>query len=382
MDRVEDSREVFSDLLTANARIRAGNNLKAAWKSTPRERLVMPETTSRTVLKVLLLCTVLLAVLGLQASDNENSLLIPVGRGGKTGYIDTDGNVVIGFQFEGATYFREGVALVWRQQKCGYIDQSGKLVIPYQRCYIFEDFHEGFAVVSFKRRGKRRYMDTHGKFLKGAVFEFAEDFSEGLAAVKPRWEGKCCWGYIGKDGHFVIAPKFEDYAGSFSEKVAYARLGGKLGFINKQGEFLIPPQFEEADSFQEGLAPVKLNGKWGFIDHEGKFVIPPQFEYARSFSDGLAVACAEATKCGHVNRQGAWIVQPKYKQSLPFRDGYAEVVDGYVGFVDTTGKEVLPVKYSEGSYIGKGWFSVLTSNEQGTLEGRIVDVQGRVLFRK
>lgn len=373
---------MFSDLLTANAKIRARNNLKAERKSIPRERFVMPETASRTVLKVLLLCTVLLAVLGLQASDNENSLLIPVARGGKTGFIDNGGNVVIGFQFEGASYFREGLALVWRQQKCGYIDQSGKLVIPYQRCYIFEDFHEGFAVVSFKHRGKSRYMDIHGKLLRGAVFAFAEDFSEGLAAVKPRWEGKCCWGYIGKDGHFVIPAKFEDFAGSFSEGVAYARLGGKLGFINKRGEFLIPPQFEEAEWFREGLAPVKLNGKWGFIDHQGKFVIPPQFEYVRSFSDGLAAACAAATKCGHVNRQGVWIVPPKYKQSYPFRDGYAEVVDGYVGFVDTTGREVLPVKYSEGSYIGQGWFRVLTSNEQGTLEWRIVDVQGRVLFRQ
>jgi hypothetical protein len=341
----------------------------------------MARTVSRTLFDVLLFA-VLFSSLSLWAADSENSLLISVRQEGKSGYINTQGKVVIDFQFEGASYFSEGLAMVRRQDKCGYIDRSGKLVIPYQRCYLFEEFDEGLAVVSYSRRGKRRYINTQGKVLSGAAFAFAEDFSEGLAAVKPRWEGKCCWGYIGKGGRFVIPPQFEDFAGSFSEGVADVRLGGKVGFINKQGEFLIPPKFERAEGFREGLAPVRLNGKWGFINHDSKFVIPPQFEYARSFSDGLAAACVEAYKCGHVNRQGEWIVPPKYKQSHPFRDGYAEVVDVYVGFVDTSGKEILPVEYSEGGYIGEGWFRVLTTNEQGMAEWRVMDVHGKVLFRE
>jgi len=42
VDRLEEFREFFADLITANARIGAGNNLKAALKSTPRERFVGP----------------------------------------------------------------------------------------------------------------------------------------------------------------------------------------------------------------------------------------------------------------------------------------------------------------------------------------------------
>jgi hypothetical protein len=338
-------------------------------------------STASLTLFVVFLSAVLSSSVSLVAAESESSLLIPVGHEGKSGYINTDGKVVIDFQFEIATHFSEGLALVMGRDKCGYIDRSGKLVIPYHHCYIFEDFHEGLAVVSFSRHGKRHYMNTQGKLLKGVEFAFAEDFSEGLAAVKPRQEGKCCWGYINKDGHFVIPPQFEHFADSFSEGVAYVQLGGKIGFINKQGKFVISPQFEAAEGFSEGLAPVKLNDKWGFIDHEGKLVIPPQFEYARSFSDGLAAVCADANKCGHVNRQGEWVVPPKYKQTYPFRDGYAEVVDGYVGFVDTSGNEVLPVKYSEGSNLGEGWFHVLTFSEKGMAEWTVMNARGKVLYR-
>jgi len=319
--------------------------------------------------------------LSLLAYANATSLLIPVAQGDKRGYIDAAGKVVIGFRFDSASGFHEGLAEVELDDKCGYIDRSGKLVIPYQRCYLFGDFQEGFAVVSFKKRGKERFMDPRGKLLHGAAFAFTDSFSDGLAAVKPRREGTCCWGYVGRDGRFVIPPKFEDFAGRFSEGVAYVRLGGKIGFINRQGEFVIPPQFEQADDFSEGLAPVQLGGKWGFIDHEGRVVIPPQFSYARSFSEGLAVAYAAKDKAGYIDRQGQWVVEPKYRQATPFREGYGEVVNGWVGFVDRSGKEVLPVQYSEGSHLGQGLFSVLTANHDGVLEGRIMDLSGKIIYR-
>ena len=43
----------------------------------------------------------------------------------------------------------------------------------------------------------------------------------------------------------------------------------KYGFIDKNGSFVIPPQYERARSFYEGRAAVQLNKKWGFIDKNG-----------------------------------------------------------------------------------------------------------------
>ncbi|NLB42198.1 MAG: WG repeat-containing protein, partial [Clostridiales bacterium] len=50
----------------------------------------------------------------------------------------------------------------------------------------------------------------------------------------------------------------------------------KYGFIDKDGSFLIEPQFDGTHGFSEGLAPVLTGndtyGKWGFIDLTGELV--------------------------------------------------------------------------------------------------------------
>jgi hypothetical protein len=326
-----------------------------------------------------------------QSPAVETLVLTPVRQidGDKFGYIDDHGNVMIGFQFDMASDFHEGLAEVHLNGKCGYIDTQGKLAIPYQRCHLFGDFHEGFAVVSFKQSGKEYFMDAKGRLLKCAGLDYAQPFSEGLAAVNGKVEGKWGWGYIDKDGRFVIPPKFEDYLGNFSEGVAYARLGGKVGFIDKQGEFVISPRFDQAADFSEGLAAVRLGSQWGFIDHRGEFVIRPQFAWALWFSEGLAAACTEKgktpyeDKAGYIDRQGHWVVEPKYQKTSSFQGGRGEVEkEGHFGLVDSSGKEVVPAQYLDAFYVGFGLWYGRTVNESHTApESRIIDKQGNVVYR-
>jgi hypothetical protein len=309
--------------------------------------------------------------------QSADHLLIPVrsGHGEKWGYVDEIGRVVIPFQFDLAWEFHEDRALVWKKDKCGFIDSKGTLRIPYQSCYTWEGFHDGFAVINRHRRGKSWYIDRDGRRLKSDKFYMAGTFSEGLADVATGSFEKRLWGYIDKTGQFAIQPGFEDFPGRFSEGVAYARLGGKVGFIDRSGKFTIPPQFEKADDFNEGLAPVALNGKWGFIDHYGKWIIEPRFDSARSFTEGLAVVGIDS-QVGFVDKTGAVIIKPDYKQAVPFQDGYASVVNGTVGAIDRQGNVVLPVYFSEAAYIGRGLWDVFTEGER-----RIIDVHQNVIYK-
>lgn len=94
-----------------------------------------------------------------------------------------------------------------------------------------------------------------------------------------------------KTGQLVIAPQFE-WADNFSEGLAAARMEGEAGYIDKTGHFAISPRFNAALHFVDGLAAVCIKAygeeKWGYIDQTGHFVINPQFDDAEDFVDGLA----------------------------------------------------------------------------------------------
>ena len=158
------------------------------------------------------------------------------------------------------------------------------------------DFSEGLAKV--KLGSKYGFVDKSGKEVFQLKYDVVGDFSEGLASVF--LNGK--WGYIDKSGKEVIPLQY-DIAGDFSEGLSAVELYGKWGFIDKSGKEVVPLKYDHARIFSEGLASVELNGKWGYIDKSGKEVIPLKYDGAYSFSDGLT-AIELNGKWGYIDKQG------------------------------------------------------------------------------
>ncbi|KAA5467163.1 WG repeat-containing protein [Bacteroides cellulosilyticus] len=79
------------------------------------------------------------------------------------------------------------------------------------------------------------------------------------------------FGYIDKSGKFVIEPQFE-FADDFSEGLAIVTINDEYGFIDKSGKFVIEPQFEYASKFSDGISRVENNGKEFKIDTNGNVV--------------------------------------------------------------------------------------------------------------
>ena len=96
---------------------------------------------------------------------------------GKYGVIDTDGNEVIPFEFEGANYLDfEGIS-----QDPGSVLLAEGQPYPYSEGYI-----------SLKKDGQWGYYDMDGQCVTGMVFEEARPVHNGRAFVKQ--DGK--WGII------------------------------------------------------------------------------------------------------------------------------------------------------------------------------------------
>jgi hypothetical protein len=105
------------------------------------------------------------------------------------------------------------------------------------------------------------------KILKDKLRSNAEESnenepSEGLILVT---DTDLNYGFTDIFGKEVIETKFE-YAENFSEGLALVRLNNKFGYIDKRGNVIIDLQFEDAESFKNGFAKVKRDDDIFHID--------------------------------------------------------------------------------------------------------------------
>jgi hypothetical protein len=189
--------------------------------------------------------------------------------------------------------------------------------------------------------GKWGYIDNRGKAVIEPRFDFAGEFSEGLALVQVGRQ----LGYIDKAGRYVVEPRFYN-GGYFSEGLAWVSIGGKVGYIDKTGQFAIKPQFDGGVGFSDGLTPVQTGGKYGYIDKTGRFVIQPQFDDARAFSEGLAAVgygdvATGAVQYGYIDKTGRIVINPQFELTWSFTGGLAQVQSKMgSGYIDKTGRFV------------------------------------------
>ena len=242
--------------------------------------------------------------------------------------------------------------------KYGYIDKTGQIVIEPKFNYA-EDFSEGLAIfrIGDDETGSFGYIDTTGKIVIKPRFKGAVSFSEGVA-IADDGKGK---GVIDKSGKYIFRLKLKTgEAEGFSEGLAATSLGWKdnygdyYGFIDKKGKVIIPGKYHRARNFSEGLAAVEEYGKgqkrWGksgYIDKKDQWAIAPQYFNAGDFKEGLAPVYPEKHKCGYIDKKGSWVVQPFFETCRSFSEGLAAVkINNKFGYIDKKGEVIISPKFT------------------------------------
>jgi len=129
----------------------------------------------------------------------------------------------------------------------------------------------------------------------------------------------------------------------------------KIYFIDTTGRIYINKGFDAANNFREGLAAVNVNGKWGYIDVKGNIIIEPQFELAGNFSEGFACIGKKDIKI-----EGKYVTYDQF------------------GFIDKTGKIVIPIQYfySSSSEFSEGLADVSYMDERGDFYYAFINKNG------
>ena len=107
-----------------------------------------------------------------------------------------------------------------------------------------------------------------------------------VVGAPTRAEADGGWGFVDAKGSFVIPATFE-WAESFSDGLAAVKKG-RWGFIDPSGKVVIAHDFLDADPFSEGLAAVRDERGWHYVDDKGKAAIAGPFAAARPFACGQA----------------------------------------------------------------------------------------------
>ena len=297
-----------------------------------------------------------------------NELLTAVNRRGKWGYIDINGNEVVPFKYDDAEEFSDGFAKVELKGKWGYINASGKEVVPCKYDDV-DYFLDGFARVELK--GKKGYVDVNGKEVVSCKYNDVSYFEEGLVAVD--FNGK--WGYVNESGKEVIPCKY-DRTWNFSEGLASVELNGKYGFIDKSGREVVPCKYEYACDFSEGLALVSQRWKDIFIDKRGNEALALGDDIVMPFCEGLAKVIRSGGKCGYIDKSGREVVPCKYEFACDFYGGLAQVeLNGKKGCIDRKGCEIVPCKYDEVYSFSDGLAEVELGGKWG-----VVDKSGKEII--
>lgn len=293
---------------------------------------------------------------------------------GKYGFIDATGRVRIKPQFDGALPFSEGLAAVSLDKKWGFIDSTGKVVVPL-KYFAVSRFADGVAAITIKEGDSRPcgYIDHAGEFAIKPQTKFAcRDFKEGFALVGVYDEsaGEDFDGYMNKKGELAIGGGYVR-ADPFSEGLALVVSFENSVFINKEGETVIDlkgyggrdtlsDEYVPAGPFSEGLAEVGIKvfsqygySRFGFVNKQGKvvFKLPEKMRAEGPFQNGRALVFEEKN------------------QNVRVRMGDGEVITMGVdvsayGFIDKTGRVVIPTRFSEAKDFYEGLAAVRTGKPQ------------------
>ena len=124
----------------------------------------------------------------------------------KWGFLNRFGRRTIPAKYYDAGDFSEGIAyveeLIGEELWCGFIDNNGNKVHRTKyNIATYSRFKDGY-IVARDESGKYGYINRQGQPLTSFMFDYAEDFSEGLALVSVGDK----WGFVDKKGNTTFNP--------------------------------------------------------------------------------------------------------------------------------------------------------------------------------
>jgi len=225
----------------------------------------------------------------------------------------------------------------------GYRDTSGRFVIPAQFDYA-HDFTDGVAVVSdtvpaAEMKGddtlsrlynslpsgppdyQSRLIDLDGQLLfklkKNITLDMSRNFSNGLCAFLKEDQDSSGWGVMNRKGQVIIAPVYRNEPMPDYDGVSFVQVDGDESTGNKDG-YLIT-----FDKRGNTIAKIPFVTPYGDL-HDSNL----------GFHEGL-MAVQLGDLWGYIDAKGQVVIRPQFDAAMNFYEGFAIIKthEGKVGIL-------------------------------------------------
>lgn len=157
-----------------------------------------------------------------------------------------------------------------------------------------------------------------------------------------------------------------DEVENFHNGLGRVKYCGLYGYIDKSGDEVVTCEYDYLGPFSEGLALVTKNDEHAYINDKNEVVIPYTGEYRwmNDFSDGLAKVEGYNYKQGYIDKTGKLVIPLEYSGTGDFHNGLVLISkDGRYGYIDKTGNIAIPCIYKSAADFKDGMANVMLEND-------------------
>lgn len=295
--------------------------------------------------------------------------LIPMNENDNVGFIDSTGKFSIPPIYEAATPFKEGLAVVIRNDSSFFINKenTNNFGTFYQEAY---NFSAGKAPVN---TGGDWFLINHQGQKVAGPFEEISEQGENIYIIKQNKK----YGAIDVWGNLIIKPQF-DKLGDFKNGCAYYLNNGIYGFVTTNG-FVSPPRYQWISDFDEHkTAVVKLNNAYGLIDSGDKLLLDAKYDLIIKGKETVFIL-VKNNKYGFFSKSGCFITDTEYDYKK--EQGPSYYTNGTVfklikkkqqALMDENGKIIVDFdKFEEVGFLQSGLIRVMKKKKYGYADKKL-----------
>jgi hypothetical protein len=253
--------------------------------------------------------------------------------------------------------------------KFGFVDDTGAWLAAPQ-------FDWAERVFCTQSAPQRDYRDA--AFTTADTFTVAAVFAGSVTVTETDTQPETgLYGLLRSDGTLIAPTAFESVLWA---KSGYAALAGAAGchLLRIADGAEVGGPYEAVEPVAQGYIAAKQNGLWGYLAAATGEPVGEGFvwESAGPYAEGKA-AVSKAGKYGYIDTVGKVVIPLAYTNAAPFADGLAGVrVAKRWGFIDAAGAEVIRPTYAAVGAFAHGVCAVKKGDAWG-----LIDRAGEVLLR-